>query len=723
MKWSFLKERIATTMKLIPIDQIDPNPYQPRQAMDQEALESLARGIKIKRATLPDTCGLMQVPMGRLVDGGRVQLAFGHRRLEAFRHLYRTDGSDWLEIPLELAELSDEDMYDFAARENGDRADINDIEKAKSIQQAQEKFGWTLQRAASAHGLSKSAASNLTRLLLLPAPVQALVVSGELGQRHARELVKLVQLKQFPVEKVSEIAHQAAYEDMPVAQLEQRVNDIVNLHTKRQDLIASLADKTTCCPDCDSPNLYLMDDDRIVCGSCENSWAGKLKFDMAWGSRREWEEKERRRKQLDGEAVIRYCRKCNLPGKFNALAVEDGALAECPQCSDRVILYTWLKTPRIYRPLYLGGQKPSDDRKPAAPWWTKAETGDKCYVCGQPAVYHNWGNEKYPGGADFHLCEKCYTKNLEAVTGIDFDDALKSKLDQIKKAGTFDKCQNEHCSSGFTVPNDTMACKKCGAKHREGMTGPELIPGEQQRLDEVRKAQTRATSEGNSTETPTMVTVFPENGQPEPTKMDQAVTAMKTGSWGYTTKWDKFICLVCGKEYTRDDDTMELGRWYDADSRNFSIYTRNLCTRCYPVIPSTAASSKNDNGDLIVTCYKCGSKVELTEDYQEPVCIGCGTIWDDLDVFEVQKKEYDDLQSKLQIPLPLVQAEAVPEIVFPENGNGNGLEYETTRFRSQLQTRINALVIGAGLSQLVEFDAWLDDAAREIFGLEVEVLA
>jgi hypothetical protein len=76
--------------------------------------------------------------------------------------------------------------------------------------------------------------------------------------------------------------------------------------------------------------------------------------------------------------------------------------------------------------------------------------------------------------------------------------------------------------------------------------------------------------------------------------------------------------------------------------------------------------------------------------------------------------DYQALAAKLQQPMPLDG----PAPVFPENGNPN-LERETSLFRQRLQGRLEGLLLGAGLEQLVEFDAWLDDAAREIFRQQV----
>ncbi len=270
-------------MDLIELSLVDPNPYQPRLSLDPEALERLARGIKLKRKTLPETLGLMQVPIARQVNG-RYQLAFGHRRLEAFKHLYRTEtiGSEWLKIPLQLVNLTDEEMYDFAARENGDREDINPIERAKSIVEAQQKFGWELQRAASAHGLSKSAASNLTRLLQLPLSVQEWLKVGAITQRHARELVRLVQCDEALTSKCIDLGRECTGVDMSVNELKKQVDDLIREHTNRQRIAEHIQGKT--CPHCDAP-VKLLQPTGLTFGCGVHNFGGLIDFDIEWRQR------------------------------------------------------------------------------------------------------------------------------------------------------------------------------------------------------------------------------------------------------------------------------------------------------------------------------------------------------------------------------------------------------------------------------------------------------
>jgi ParB family chromosome partitioning protein len=214
-----------SNLVMVDLEKIDSNPYQPREEITLESVSDLARGIALKRRTLPQTCGLMQVPIARRI-GDRVELAFGHRRNLAFEFNLENDGQyDWSRMPLNLQELSDEEMYDFACRENSDRQDLNDIERALAIRRGIDDFGWTLSQAANANGLSKSAGSNLLTLLLLPDAVQESVRMGHLGQRHARELARLMK-HDPPLENVCErLETMARREAWTAVQVQDAVNE------------------------------------------------------------------------------------------------------------------------------------------------------------------------------------------------------------------------------------------------------------------------------------------------------------------------------------------------------------------------------------------------------------------------------------------------------------------------------------------------------------------
>lgn len=172
-----------------PLDQIDPNPYQTRAGEDPEHIKQLALSIV-------NVGGLLQIPTGRRV-GERVQLAFGHSRLAAYRWLEERaspaglDG-DFSTFPVVIRELSDEEMFTLAVRENHDRKDLTPIETAKAMNVYREHFGKTSAEIGKLWGLSDSAVRNKIRLLNLPEDVQT--QAGRISERVLREILTLFEL-------------------------------------------------------------------------------------------------------------------------------------------------------------------------------------------------------------------------------------------------------------------------------------------------------------------------------------------------------------------------------------------------------------------------------------------------------------------------------------------------------------------------------------------------
>lgn len=460
-------------MEYIKLGLIDPNPYQPRLSQDKEAMERLARGIAIKREQLPETRGLLQVPMARRVNG-RFELAFGHRRLDAFKINNATLGDEWAKIPLNIVELTDEDMYDFAARENGDRADINPIERAHSIVEAQEKFGWTLQRAASAHGLSKSAASNLTRLLELPLNALDKVAQGEISQRHARELVRLMQVDPPAIEQLQHYLEAIAM-GMTVATLEAKVSDTLDWHRKHQQLINDVANLT--CLRCGGKlDVEAWPQSGICCQKCLTTWyslsyynSEKFRLDA---TKKHEEEIYARRQQKE----IRYCRHCGAKVEIDGQMLFAGQSVVCAACGRNYPAKLFLtekpaakndtfhqcqwepchhsftvaadtlicskcggKHTEGMAGFYLvAGEAKRLAGEAACPTWREIpHTDETCYLCGSHATWHNNGYRDRPG-ADFHLCNTCFGLVMKPVMGHYQKAKLQAVLDTFKKNGVGD---------------------------------------------------------------------------------------------------------------------------------------------------------------------------------------------------------------------------------------------------------------------------------------------
>ncbi|GEM_PF-6988974 len=198
----------------VQLDRVDDNPHQSR--LNYGDLTDLKASFTGMMATLPETSGLLQVPLARLVLDGRVvdplprdvtaflaetparvELAYGHRRKRAFQQLALSagDANDFKTFPVNLAVLDDETMASIAWEENEKRQDISDIERAVAIEKALHTFGWTQAEVGQRWGLSQSAVANLLRLLRLPDKVRGMIRDGEITGRHGRALLPLVDIE------------------------------------------------------------------------------------------------------------------------------------------------------------------------------------------------------------------------------------------------------------------------------------------------------------------------------------------------------------------------------------------------------------------------------------------------------------------------------------------------------------------------------------------------
>ena len=155
----------------LPVGRIRPGKYQPRTRMGQEALAELAASIK--------TQGLMQPVLVRPVDRDRYELIAGERRWRAAQM------AGLQEIPALVREVPDESALAMSLIENIQRENLNPLEEAAGLQRLVDEFRMTHEQAADAVGRSRSATTNLLRLLRLAKPVQAMVMEGVLEMGHA----------------------------------------------------------------------------------------------------------------------------------------------------------------------------------------------------------------------------------------------------------------------------------------------------------------------------------------------------------------------------------------------------------------------------------------------------------------------------------------------------------------------------------------------------------
>ncbi len=199
-----VSERQAT----LRIDQLQRGRYQPRTKMDDKALEELAASIRKQ--------GLMQPILVRPIGSNRYEIIAGERRWRAAKI------AGLAEIPALVREVQDASALAMALVENIQRENLNPLEEAGGVQRLISEFKLTHQEAAEAIGRSRTATSNLLRLLNLQKAVQALVFDGKLEMGHARALLALDGRQQESAAK--RVADQA----LSVRQTEQLVNAILH---------------------------------------------------------------------------------------------------------------------------------------------------------------------------------------------------------------------------------------------------------------------------------------------------------------------------------------------------------------------------------------------------------------------------------------------------------------------------------------------------------------
>ena len=156
---------------------LQPGRYQPRTRMDEGSLYELAESIKSQ--------GVMQPILVRPLSAGRYEIIAGERRFRAAR----LAGLD--EVPVLVKVVADEAAAVMALIENIQREDLNPLEEAQGLKRLVDEFKLTHEQAAQAVGRSRSAASNLLRLLQLTTPVQQMLMAGDIEMGHARALLML----------------------------------------------------------------------------------------------------------------------------------------------------------------------------------------------------------------------------------------------------------------------------------------------------------------------------------------------------------------------------------------------------------------------------------------------------------------------------------------------------------------------------------------------------
>ncbi len=228
------------------LDQLQAGRYQPRTRMDEGALYELAESIKAQGVMQPV---LVRPVPGATADGSRrFEIIAGERRFRAAK----LAGLDV--VPVLVRDVTDEAAAAMALIENIQREDLNPLEEARGLKRLTDEFGMTHEAAARAVGRSRSAASNLLRLLNLSEPVQQLLLAGDLEMGHARALLALDGAQQIQgaheivakmlnvreAEKLVTRRNAQAGRQAPLLRAKrQKSRDIVRIEQQMSDLLAA----------------------------------------------------------------------------------------------------------------------------------------------------------------------------------------------------------------------------------------------------------------------------------------------------------------------------------------------------------------------------------------------------------------------------------------------------------------------------------------------------
>jgi ParB family chromosome partitioning protein len=205
---------VEESLRNLAVSLLQPGKYQPRTHMDKESLAELAESVKSQ--------GIMQPILVRPVSVGRYEIIAGERRWRAAQL------AGLAEVPVLIREVPDEAALAMSLIENIQRENLNPLEEAQGIQRLIKEFGMTHQAASQALGSSRSAVSNLLRLLNLPPPVQELLMQGKIDMGHSRALLPLPPAKQI------ETAHLVAHQQLSVRETERLVHRIERPAVRKQ---------------------------------------------------------------------------------------------------------------------------------------------------------------------------------------------------------------------------------------------------------------------------------------------------------------------------------------------------------------------------------------------------------------------------------------------------------------------------------------------------------
>ena len=228
----------------LPVAQIQAGKYQPRTRMDEGSLTELASSIKTQGIMQPVLVRPLQEGSG---SGARYEIIAGERRFRAAQM------AGLEEIPVLVRDVDDQAAAAMALIENIQREDLNPLEEAQGIQRLISDFNFTHEQAAAAVGRSRSAVSNLLRLINLAQPVQTMLMAGDIDMGHARALLAVdaasqitlanqVIAKRLSVRETEKLVARAIEEqNAPAAapRAKEKPGDIVRLEEELSDKLAT----------------------------------------------------------------------------------------------------------------------------------------------------------------------------------------------------------------------------------------------------------------------------------------------------------------------------------------------------------------------------------------------------------------------------------------------------------------------------------------------------
>ncbi len=200
----------AGNQQEVPVDLIDPNPYQTRRRIDEVALSELTESVRVS--------GVLQPVVLRPGQHGRFQLVAGERRWLASKRAGKAA------VPAVIRQISNEQAMEITIIENLQREDLNPVEQARAFERLSREFGLTQEQIAARTGKDRASIANFIRLLKLPEALQEALELGTISFGHGKVLLSLVG---FP-EHLERAAREVIQKQLSVRQTEELISKLLN---------------------------------------------------------------------------------------------------------------------------------------------------------------------------------------------------------------------------------------------------------------------------------------------------------------------------------------------------------------------------------------------------------------------------------------------------------------------------------------------------------------